>query len=380
MASNSGRRVPVSRKAYDKKSKALERSEGGSESHHPIDTVPIREVARREEGLEDQQRVYCELSLSGKHSEPAKVLQSREAGLLQIKPTTFNQAVVRSEKRRSDVSKVERRKRNTNDRRRGPTHNISTTSRENARERDPSGSVSYKTSVEVKGSKAKGKGTSGIDPEVEALLAEVKHYERRLGAVLSRLPEDPVSYKQASQIWLVEAVIDLSHPSSHLNCTSPLILPLTPTVPLSLSPPPLFNPHLSLTPTVPLLSSPTSHTLSCPPTPPHLSAKLQTASMQLILSDLEMSCKQDLVDRLWRVAHYPTTENLRKQLQHSPDAGACIIFTPISSSIRKFIGQHCYTRAVLLTRVGHAFTHFVSCCLATNTLAFVTPPILPSEL
>ena len=378
MASNSGRRVPVSRKAYDKKSKALERSEGGSESHHPIDTVPIREVARREEGLEDQQRVYCELSHSGKHSEPAKVLQSREAGLLQIKPTTFNQAVVRSEKRRSDVSKVERRKRNTNDRRRGPTHNISTTSRENASERDPSGSVSYKTSVEVKGSKAKGKGTSGIDPEVEALLAEVKHYERRLGTVLSRLPEDPVSYKQASQIWLVEAVIDLL-PFS-------LILPLTSIVPLlssSLSPQLYLSPshpHLSLTPTVPLLSSPTSHTLSCPPTPPHLSAKLQTASMQLILSDLEMSCKQDLVDRLWRVAHYPTTENLRKQLQHSPDAGACIIFTPISSSIRKFIGQHCYTRAVLLTRVGHAFIHFVSCCLATNTLAFVTPPILPSEL
>lgn len=195
MASSGERRFPVTRKAYDKRSKALKRSEGRSESDYLVDTVPSREIARRKEGLEGQKRVECELPRSRKHSEPAEILRAREVGLLQIKPTTINQA---GERRRSDV---EKRKGNAYDRRREPTYTTSTTSRGDARERHPSGPISDKNPR--KENKATGKGVPVTNPELEVLLAEVKRHEYRLGVVLSRLSEEPASFKQASQIWLV---------------------------------------------------------------------------------------------------------------------------------------------------------------------------------
>ena len=46
--------------------------------------------------------------------------------------------------------------------------------------------------------------------------------------------------------------------------------------------------------------------------------------MQLVLSDLETATRQDIAIRLWRAAHYPTTEVFRKQLQCTPEAGSTL--------------------------------------------------------
>ena len=89
--------------------------------------------------------------------------------------------------------------------------------------------------------------------------------------------------------------------------------------------------------------------------------------MQLILSDLEMSCKQNLVDRLWRVAHYPTTENLRKQLHHTPNAGACTVFMP---HCIKFIGLVPWNAYTVAAQATVLFATLGQCCYTWSALLY----------
>lgn len=66
------------------------------------------------------------------------------------------------------------------------------------------------------------------------------------------------------------------------------------------------------------------------------SVRLQTASESLLLHNLELSSKQEVVSRLWRSLHYPVIEVLRKQLQgnkskgvlHSPSCWARLLVAP----------------------------------------------------
>ncbi len=60
-----------------------------------------------------------------------------------------------------------------------------------------------------------------------------------------------------------------------------------------------------------------------PPPPP--SAGLQVACENLILLDLEFSSKKEVGARLWRSAHYPVIETLRKQLISSSHKGLFLL-------------------------------------------------------
>ena len=60
---------------------------------------------------------------------------------------------------------------------------------------------------------------------------------------------------------------------------------------------------------------------------PLSSGKLQSASKNLILLDLEVASRQDVGTQLWRSAHYPIIEALRKQLQTKTREGEMILPT-----------------------------------------------------